>query len=48
MPRNNQLGLSAPRSPPGGGMPSGFNSYAGQLAVSVQDTAGTQWNDGKT
>lgn len=46
MPRNNQLGLGAPRSPPGGGMPGGFNSYAGQLAVSVQDTAAAQWTDG--
>ncbi|XP_077295899.1 EBF transcription factor knot isoform X2 [Arctopsyche grandis] len=45
MPRNNQLGLGAPRSPPGGGMPGGFNSYAGQLAVSVQDTAAAQWTD---
>jgi hypothetical protein len=47
MPRNNQLGLGAPRSPPGGGMPGGFNSYAGQLAVSVQDTAAAQWTDGE-
>ncbi|XP_069357926.1 transcription factor collier isoform X1 [Maniola hyperantus] len=40
MPRNNQLGLGAPRSPPAS-MP--FNSYTGQLAVSVQDTAASQW-----
>ncbi|KAL0830460.1 hypothetical protein ABMA28_002626 [Loxostege sticticalis] len=43
MPRNNQLGLSAPRSPPAS-MP--FNSYTGQLAVSVQDTAASQWTEG--
>ncbi|CAK1555394.1 unnamed protein product [Leptosia nina] len=42
MPRNNQLGLGAPRSPPAS-MP--FNSYTGQLAVSVQETAGSQWTD---
>lgn len=42
MPRNNQLGLSAPRSP--SSMP--FNSYTGQLAVSVQDTAASQWTEG--
>ncbi|CAH0675486.1 unnamed protein product [Chilo suppressalis] len=42
MPRNNQLGLSAPRSPPAS-MP--FNSYTGQLAVSVQDTAASQWTE---
>nr|XP_032516774.1 transcription factor collier isoform X1 [Danaus plexippus plexippus] len=41
MPRNNQLGLSAPRSP--SSMP--FNSYTGQLAVSVQDTAASQWTE---
>lgn len=44
MPRNNQLGLGAPRSPPAS-MP--FNSYTGQLAVSVQDTAASQWTDGE-
>lgn len=44
MPRNNQLGLGAPRSPPAS-MP--FNSYTGQLAVSVQDTATSQWTEGK-
>ncbi|XP_057655279.1 transcription factor collier isoform X2 [Diorhabda carinulata] len=39
MPRNNQLTLSAPRSPTMGnnGMTSTFNAYTGQLAVSVQD-----------
>ncbi|KAJ8954834.1 hypothetical protein NQ318_023393 [Aromia moschata] len=39
MPRNNQLSLSAPRSPTMGnnGMTSTFNAYTGQLAVSVQD-----------
>ncbi|XP_047509644.1 transcription factor collier isoform X2 [Pieris napi] len=42
MPRNNQLGLGAPRSPPAS-MP--FNSYTGQLAVSVQDSAASQWTD---
>ncbi|XP_041980128.1 transcription factor collier isoform X1 [Aricia agestis] len=42
MPRNNQLGLGAPRSPTGS-MP--FNSYTGQLAVSVQDTAASQWTE---
>ncbi|XP_052123594.1 transcription factor collier-like isoform X3 [Frankliniella occidentalis] len=50
MPRNN-LSLSAPpRSPSSmpssNGMASGFNSYSGQLAVSVQDTSGHgQWNE---
>lgn len=43
MPRNNQLGLGAPRSPPSS-MP--FNTYTGQLAVSVQDTAASQWTEG--
>ncbi|VVD02302.1 unnamed protein product, partial [Leptidea sinapis] len=42
MPRNNQLGLGAPRSP-SSSMP--FNSYTGQLAVSVQDTAAAQWTE---
>ncbi|XP_049837733.1 transcription factor collier, partial [Schistocerca gregaria] len=49
MPRNNQLGLSAPRSPPAAanGMPSGFNTYTGQLAVSVQDApSAAQWTEG--
>ncbi|CAH0720109.1 unnamed protein product, partial [Brenthis ino] len=41
MPRNNQLGLG-PRSPPAS-MP--FNSYSGQLAVSVQDTTASQWTE---
>ncbi|XP_059484982.1 transcription factor collier isoform X2 [Neocloeon triangulifer] len=45
MPRNNQLALSAPRSP---GMTnnhsmSGFNSYTGQLAVSVQDNTNEEY-----
>lgn len=44
MPRNNQLGLGGPRSPPSS-MP--FNSYTGQLAVSVQDAAASQWTEGK-
>lgn len=35
---------SMPRSPNGS---SGFNSYSGQLAVSVQDGAG-QWGEGNT
>lgn len=39
MPRNNQLALSGPRSPvmTNNHSMSGFNSYTGQLAVSVQD-----------
>ncbi|KAK2163660.1 hypothetical protein LSH36_75g00023 [Paralvinella palmiformis] len=46
MPRNpNQLSLPAPRSPAMNN-PSGFNSYTGQLAVSVQDTANGQWEEG--
>ncbi|KAF0298787.1 Transcription factor collier [Amphibalanus amphitrite] len=48
MPRNNQLSLPAPRSP-AMNQPSpmsGFNSYAGQLAVSVQaDAANGQWSE---
>jgi early B-cell factor len=48
MPRNNQLALSAPRSPTMGnnGMSSGFNTYTGQLAVSVQENGNGQWNEG--
>ena len=43
MPRNNQLALPSPRSPVPQNM-AGFNSYTGQLAVSVQDTnPNTQW-----
>ena len=46
MPRNpNQLSLPAPRSPAMNNT-SGFNSYTGQLAVSVQDTANGQWEEG--
>ncbi|XP_066149666.1 transcription factor collier isoform X2 [Euwallacea fornicatus] len=45
MQRNNQLSLSAPRSPTMGnnGMPSSFNAYTGQLAVSVQDTGNDEY-----
>lgn len=48
MPRNNQLSLSAPRSPSMGnnGMTSTFNTYTGQLAVSVQDSGNGQWTEG--
>ncbi|KAJ8980606.1 hypothetical protein NQ317_017367 [Molorchus minor] len=48
MPRNNQLSLSAPRSPTMGnnGMTSTFNAYTGQLAVSVQDNGNGQWTEG--
>jgi hypothetical protein len=43
MPRNNQLALPSPRSPVPQNM-AGFNSYSGQLAVSVQDSnPNTQW-----
>jgi early B-cell factor len=46
MPRNpNQLSLPAPRSPAMNNT-SGFNSYTGQLAVSVQDTTNGQWEEG--
>ncbi|KAL5016784.1 hypothetical protein ScPMuIL_006373 [Solemya velum] len=48
MPRNpNQLSLPAPRSPAmnNGSPMSSFNTYTGQLAVSVQDTNG-QWEEG--
>ncbi|XP_033611511.1 transcription factor collier isoform X3 [Cryptotermes secundus] len=45
MPRNNQLALSAPRSPTmtNNGMPSGFNTYTGQLAVSVQENGNEEY-----
>lgn len=48
MPRNNQLSLSAPRSPTmsNNGMASTFNTYTGQLAVSVQDSGNGQWTEG--
>lgn len=48
MPRNNQLSLSAPRSPTmaNNGMTSTFNTYTGQLAVSVQDNGNGQWTEG--
>ncbi|XP_037092039.1 transcription factor collier-like isoform X1 [Pollicipes pollicipes] len=49
MPRNNQLSLPAPRSPAmnQASPMSGFNTYAGQLAVSVQaDAANGQWSEG--
>nr|XP_045621740.1 transcription factor collier-like [Procambarus clarkii] len=47
MPRNNQLALPAPRSPAMNqtSAMTGFNTYTGQLAVSVQDTANTQWGE---
>jgi len=43
----NQLSLPAPRSPPMNNTPSmtPFNTYSGQLAVSVQENG--QWEDGK-
>ena len=50
MPRNNQLALPAPRSPATMNQTtamSGFNTYTGQLAVSVQETANAQWGEGK-
>ncbi|XP_023219768.1 transcription factor collier isoform X2 [Centruroides vittatus] len=42
MPRNNQLALPAPRSPAlnNATAMSGFNAYAGQLAVNVQENGG--------
>ncbi|XP_069677853.1 transcription factor collier isoform X2 [Periplaneta americana] len=45
MPRNNQLALSAPRSPTmtNNGMSSGFNTYTGQLAVSVQENGNEEY-----
>lgn len=48
MPRNpNQLSLPAPRSPAmnNGSPMSSFNTYTGQLAVSVQESNG-QWEEG--
>ena len=48
MPRNpNQLSLPAPRSPAMNNTPSmsSFNTYSGQLAVSVPENG--QWEDGK-
>lgn len=36
---------SMPRSPTGGAS-SGFNSYSGQLAVSVQPDGNSQWTEG--
>ena len=48
MPRNpNQLSLPAPRSPAMNNAPSmsSFNTYTGQLAVSVPENS--QWEDGK-
>ncbi|XP_074640617.1 transcription factor collier-like [Tubulanus polymorphus] len=48
MPRNpNQLSLPAPRSPAMNNG-SGFNTYTGQLAVSVQDATNGQWEEGYT
>ena len=60
MPRNNQLALTAagsPRSPSAisasaqqaAAMHAGFNSYSGQLAVSVQENAvaNGQWAEGE-
>ncbi|XP_071089804.1 transcription factor COE3-like isoform X5 [Haliotis cracherodii] len=49
MPRNpNQLSLPAPRSPAMNNTSpmSGFNTYPGQLAVSVADTVTGQWEEG--
>lgn len=42
MPRNNQLSLTAPRSPAVPNNMSGFNAYTTAL-----DSNNTQWNDGK-
>ncbi|KAK6635720.1 hypothetical protein RUM44_000974 [Polyplax serrata] len=46
MPRTNQL-MSAPRSPSmsNNGMSAGFNTYTGQLAVSVQENGNGQWTE---
>ena len=40
--------MSGPRSPSmsNNGMPGGFNSYTGQLAVSVQENGNGQWTEG--
>lgn len=40
--------MSAPRSPSmsNNGMSSGFNTYTGQLAVSVQENGNGQWTEG--
>jgi len=38
---------SMPRSPSGGASGSSFNSYTGQLAVSVQQDGGSQWTEGE-
>lgn len=48
MPRNNQLSLSAPRSPTnnGGMSAAGFNAYTGQLAVTVHENGSGQWTEG--
>ncbi|XP_014783508.1 transcription factor COE1 isoform X3 [Octopus bimaculoides] len=49
MPRNpNQLSLPAPRSPAMNNTSamSSFNTYTSQLAVSVQDAANGQWEEG--
>lgn len=49
MPRNpNQLSLPPPRSPAmnNSSAMSGFNTYTGQLAVSVQEAANGQWEEG--
>ena len=51
MPRNNQLSLTSPRTPASitHQMNAGFNSYTGQLAVSVQENSSVngQWTEGK-
>ncbi|XP_025828869.1 transcription factor collier isoform X1 [Agrilus planipennis] len=49
MPRNNQLALAAPRSPTMGnnGMTSTFNTYTGQLSVSVQDNGNEEQYGGR-
>ncbi|CAB4060729.1 EBF [Lepeophtheirus salmonis] len=45
MPRNNQFSLTGHRTPASitHQMNAGFNSYAGQLAVTVQENANGQW-----
>ncbi|XP_022906621.1 transcription factor collier isoform X3 [Onthophagus taurus] len=45
MPRNNQLSLAAPRSPTmaNNAMTTSFNTYTGQLAVSVQDSGNEEY-----